>query len=887
MTELLITYAQFLGASALLVAFYWLVLRHRASYKLSRLYLIGVPMLSAMMCGLKFEIEVPAMPFLTETEAMTSKITPALIINEPQYNSITETVSAPESSSAIEVPMIKEPQAEKSQVNIDYAAIIRIIVPLISVILLLIAAFHIIKLLCIKQKLPAETTAEGYELIHSSAVQTPFSFGKTIFLPEGLDADRESYIVCHEKAHITHGHYIDVWIAEILARMFWFNPFVWYCRSELSNIHEFEADHDVIVSGADILAYQTTLLEMVMNESSPVVSGFNHSFIRQRFIEMKKSTVNTLGRMGKFGTAAWVVALICLFTISFKPVKANTVPELKDPQLFTIIGHVDENITDSCYNIYLSDEYFHIDGDKPVACVPVVNKQFRYEIPLTKTLAGRLRCIFPGGELCESWIDLFFVPGTTVDLTVHNGNYTLLYPDDNYENYDNRLRRAIYATRKATNWESPHIEKIDGQRWVKPEQSCQNGYMGLHVQEVIFNDKETVLRLVTDFNTGNLSFSSRSYLTDEQGNQYKLLRAISGSELDENCSKQVHVFGGLYAFEPLPKGIKTFSFFNGPDGVRNVTHITEAKPTDETPNFKLNITATPGIGDSGYLINCRNKWGSYEQLDDIALDDNRQCSFSIHLDSLLEGVVQAIFPDGSVCRYVMTFPFIPGETAELTVKNGVFSLTGTNFYKRWHDADELFENAKRFHTPEEARMIVIDYIKEHSSDEACFRYFQKEYLPCQELVTLASESLLATDYGQQLKRVAAHEAKVMREANEPLVILFKKTNEDMYSAEIIDLEEYEAYLANPIPGDVIFRYKPGDPDIPFSWADHPRVINNGLIQIQPKDWPRAERFMPQEPTTKNGQRSTEPQEAGWSKATVVRTNGADPLYLVDDVDKKP
>ena len=127
----------------------------------------------------------------------------------------------------------------------------------------------------------------------------------------------------------------------------------------------------------------------------------------------------------------------------------------------------------------------------------------------------------------------------------------------------------------------------------------------------------------------------------------------------------------------------------------------------------------------------------------------------------------------------------------------------------------------------------------------------------------------------------------MREANEPLVILFKKTNEDMYSAEIIDLEEYEAYLANPIPGDVIFRYKPGDPDIPFSWADHPRVINNGLIQIQPKDWPRAERFMPQEPTTKNGQRSTEPQEAGWSKATVVRTNGADPLYLVDDVDKKP
>ena len=80
-------------------------------------------------------------------------------------------------------------------------------------------------------------------------------------------------------------------------------------------------------------------------------------------------------------------------------------------QVFTIDGYVDENITDSCYNIYLADEYFWFDeNSKPVATVPVVNKRFTYSIPLEKTTAGRVRCIFPGGELCSAWIDLFFVP---------------------------------------------------------------------------------------------------------------------------------------------------------------------------------------------------------------------------------------------------------------------------------------------------------------------------------------------------------------------------------------------------------------------------------------------------------------------------------------------
>ena len=43
-------------------------------------------------------------------------------------------------------------------------------------------------------------------------------------------------------------------------------------------------------------------------------------------------------------------------------------------QVFTIDGYVDEEIADSCHNIYLGDEYFKIQ-DEPVATVPIVNKR--------------------------------------------------------------------------------------------------------------------------------------------------------------------------------------------------------------------------------------------------------------------------------------------------------------------------------------------------------------------------------------------------------------------------------------------------------------------------------------------------------------------------------
>ena len=105
---------------------------------------------------------------------------------------------------------------------------------------------------------------------------------------------------------------------------------------------------------------------------------------------------------------------------------------------FKIEGRVDADIKDSLYNIYIAntaEELENIGDDDYVACVPVVNKRFEFQTELDHPCVGRLRCIFPDGELCSAWINLDFVPGETYRITVHNGYY------DEDRDYERRVGR--------------------------------------------------------------------------------------------------------------------------------------------------------------------------------------------------------------------------------------------------------------------------------------------------------------------------------------------------------------------------------------------------------------------------------------------------------------
>ncbi|MBQ5818413.1 MAG: M56 family metallopeptidase, partial [Bacteroides sp.] len=767
---------RYILVAGLLMALYWMLWRKQATHRAKRIYLLALPFMALAITLIQIEVYKPDPVVVTIEKKVEAVQNISMAEAIPMTTSAT-TVAPTEVNEAEEaIPVALAPmEAVEEAINLSTLNIITIVYISILVALCIPFVVGFVQLMMLSKKANKQQDKEkNIRILTGQAIKAPFSFYRSIFLPSNLTDTQRRMILSHEEAHIQHRHYLDMWISALITRLFWWNPFLWWANNELRNIHEFEADGVVLNTGEDLYTYQTILIEEVMHGDIVIANGFNHSFIRRRFIEMAKSTNRRMSKWGKIGTGVWMLLIVALFCCSVgkaetiyktvithepqelvaeavteteaietlpieeEPIATEDIAAIEDtivvvhvdstkqtkevigyalpynqaveeilpvldqeqadilgsllstigslqeitpeqyeklqtqsnrplpslesinqsmrniklnmnnrfseslsrllldmvrtqnsfltssqladlvdkesgvafisptlpktfefqsqlvqqlmtewlfnaeiteeaymrsrelsenvdnyPSLeeinkniressqrrfttllsqikqsdeslakqveeqmakygmlpkedvieipitfkggkvmiykkdgngfrsyeansrqaayenirkakeneFVIEGFVDENITDSCYNIYLADEHFLIQ-DEPVATVPVVNKRFTYVLKLDKMTAGRLRCIFPGGELCENTISLYFVPGETVSLFVHNGFYNLRKSEE----YDDKVNNAIDAIREETEWKTPHQPKIKGEAWkeVKHKQNYYN-----------------------------------------------------------------------------------------------------------------------------------------------------------------------------------------------------------------------------------------------------------------------------------------------------------------------------------------------------------------------------------------------------------------------------
>ncbi|MBO5380642.1 MAG: M56 family metallopeptidase [Bacteroides sp.] len=857
---------RYILVAGLLMALYWMLWRKQATHRAKRIYLLALPFMALAITLIQIEVYKPN-PVVVTVEKKVEAVQNISIAEAIPMTTSATTVASTEVNEAEEAtPVALAPmEVVEESINLSTWDIITIVYISILVALCIPFVVGFVQLKLLSKKANKQQDKEkNIRILTGQAIKAPFSFYRSIFLPSNLTDTQRRMILSHEEAHIQHRHYLDMWISALVTRLFWWNPFLWWANNELRNIHEFEADGVVLNTGEDLYTYQTILIEEVMHGDIVIANGFNHSFIRRRFIEMAKSTNRRMSKWAKAGTGVWMLLIVALFCCSVgkaetiyktvithepqelvaeavtetameeSPILIDTLTLSKDkpflvfqdsvailqadddymlfddtivvnfdespliveannleqaeilesllstmgslqeitpeqyeklqtqsnrplPSLesinqsmrniklnmnnrfseslsrllldmvrtqnsfltssqladlvdkesgvafisptlpktfefqsqlvgqlmiewlltsvlteeaynkskeasgnredflsyeemskllnesrqrritmhlnqikqadesvskqveeqmakygmspkedvieipitfkggkvmiykkdgngfrsyeansrqaayenirkakeneFVIEGFVDENITDSCYNIYLADEHFLIQ-DEPVATVPVVNKRFTYVVNIDKMTAGRLRCIFPGGELCEATIALYFVPGETVRLFVHNGHYDL----SKSEEYGNKVTRAMEIAREETNWETPHQPKIKGDAWKEVSHDYNNG---LVVKEVYFNDDETVLRIAHNAYAENMVFSKNDYITDENGNKYKLKRAMKGL-IGENNEQETRIFGAYLAFEPLPKDVEKITFHGGGTTIKNI-----------------------------------------------------------------------------------------------------------------------------------------------------------------------------------------------------------------------------------------------------------------------------------------------------------------------------
>ena len=198
-----------------------------------------------------------------------------------------------------------------------------------------------------------------------------------------------------------------------------------------------------------------------------------------------------------------------------------------ESRMFKIVGRVDENIKDSLYNIYIAESreaLYNLEDHEYVACVPVVNKRFEWQTELTKPCVGRLRCIFPDGELCSAWIDLDFVPGETYNITVHNGYY------DEDKDYERRVGRQ-----SGHSLIEPNAVKVEDSQSFKPTEVQR---MRLEpIVELAKMKIEEIKSLYQQLRSKNLSWVNKGAVFDNITKKNK--------ELDKQFQDVIKVVKGI------------------------------------------------------------------------------------------------------------------------------------------------------------------------------------------------------------------------------------------------------------------------------------------------------------------------------------------------------
>ena len=150
---------------------------------------------------------------------------------------------------------------------------------------------------------------DGCRIVVTDRNIDPFSWMRYIVLSRKDWESNPAPILAHEKAHFGFRHSVESLLVDVLSAFQWFNPAIWMLRSDLRELHEYEADDAVLRSGFDIKEYQYLLIRKAVGKSGySVANSFNHSILKNRITMMSKTKTPHSRRL----RVLWALPLVCL-----------------------------------------------------------------------------------------------------------------------------------------------------------------------------------------------------------------------------------------------------------------------------------------------------------------------------------------------------------------------------------------------------------------------------------------------------------------------------------------------------------------------------------------------------------------------------------------------
>ncbi|HJB84191.1 MAG TPA: hypothetical protein IAA13_01615 [Candidatus Alistipes merdigallinarum] len=182
-------------------------------------------------------------------------------------------------------------------------------------------------------RLSPKKRVDGMRIIVLRGQFSPYSLGRYVVLSEEDYRDDLHEIVLHEKAHCRQGHIYDLVLVSIAEILFWFNPLLKPFRRELSELHEYQADQQVLAQGVDAADYQ-----MLIIKKSVGMQKFRWAtHLRNTYCQTRKRIVmmnREKTRSRKRWYALFLVPVVAVLLMSFgnrseapSQAAANEVPE--------------------------------------------------------------------------------------------------------------------------------------------------------------------------------------------------------------------------------------------------------------------------------------------------------------------------------------------------------------------------------------------------------------------------------------------------------------------------------------------------------------------------------------------------------------------------------
>ena len=246
--------------SGILIAYYWIALRDKKFHYYNRFYLLSSSIISLIVPFINFDW------FIVEE--------PSLIYRSSEF-----------------MQFVLPTTTGYTGIHLDWSDYILVFAGIITIVLLGMLFVHITKIQFLKRKSEV-TQMDGFDFINTNEENAPFSFLNNLFWKKSISLQEEGgqQIFKHEITHIQQKHTWDRIYCQIVASIFWMNPFNWVIQKELVAIHEFIADEEA-VGNSNVEAFAKMLLQTHYgNHFLNPSHSFFYSSIKRRLIMLTQTT---------------------------------------------------------------------------------------------------------------------------------------------------------------------------------------------------------------------------------------------------------------------------------------------------------------------------------------------------------------------------------------------------------------------------------------------------------------------------------------------------------------------------------------------------------------------------------------------------------------------